>query len=102
MSGLPKSIGKSRVGWTTKIHAVVADEILPIEQQLSPGSAGDDTEGQVLLEKIPKQICRKKSLLIDKAYEEDGFREKVKKCGMRPVVPPKSNHKKPWRYNKKL
>ena len=39
---------------------------------------------------------------IDKAYEGDGFRKKVKQCGMRPVVPPKSNRKKPWKYNKKL
>lgn len=69
---------------------------------LSPGSAADDPVGQGLLEKIPKKIRKKKSLLIDKAYEGDGFREKVKKCGMRPVVPPKSNRKKPWRYNKKL
>ena len=29
-------------------------------------------------------------------------RAKAKKCGMRPVVPPKSNRKKPWRYDKKL
>ena len=52
--------------------------------------------------KLPKAMCAKKSLLMDKAYEGDGFRKKVKKCGMRPVVPPKSNRKKPWRYDKKL
>jgi len=39
---------------------------------------------------------------MDKAYEGNGFREKVKQCCMRPVVPPKSNRKKLWKYNKKL
>jgi transposase len=69
---------------------------------LSPGSAADDPEGQKLLEDVPKTICKDKPLLMDKAYEGMGFRKKVKKCGMRPVVPPKSNRKKPWKYNKKL
>ena len=39
---------------------------------------------------------------MDKAYEGNACRAKAKKCGMRPVVPPKSNRKKPWRYNKTL
>jgi transposase len=98
----PQSIGKSRGGWMTKIHSVVADAKLPIKRRLSPGSASDGPVGQVLLEELPKKICKKKSLLIDKAAEGDSFREKVQKCGMRPVVPPKSNRLKPWRYNKKL
>jgi transposase len=69
---------------------------------LSSGAAADDPVGQKLLVEIPKEICKKKPLLLDKAYEGDGFREKVKKCGMRPVVPPKSNRKKPWKFDKKL
>jgi transposase len=81
---------------------VVADVKLPIKRRLSPGSAADDPEGQKLLDELPKAMCAKKSLLMDKAYEGEGFRKKVKKCGMRPVVPPKSNRKKPWKYNKKL
>ena len=75
---------------------------LPIARRLSPGSAADDPEGQVLLEEIPKEICADKPLLVDKAYEGNGFRSKVKKCGMHPVVPPKSNRKKPWEYDKEL
>ena len=39
---------------------------------------------------------------MDKAYEGNGCRAKAKTCGMRPVVPPKSNRKKPWKYDKKL
>jgi hypothetical protein len=49
----PQSIGKSRGGWTTKIHSVVADESTPLVHSLSPGSAGDSPEGQKLMETIP-------------------------------------------------
>ncbi len=85
-----------------KIHSVVADVDLPIARHLSPGSSADDPEGQVLMEQIPKRICHKKPLLMDKAYEGDNCRNKAKSCGMRPVVPPKSNRKEPWKYSKKL
>jgi transposase len=98
----PQSIGKSRGGWTTKIHSVVADESTPLVRSLSAGSAGDSPEGQKLMEAIPQAIGKGKALLMDKAYEGDACRKKVRKCKMRPVVPPKSNRKKPWRYRKKL
>ncbi len=98
----PQSIGKSRGGLTTKIHAVVADETLPIARRLSPGSAADDPEGQVLMEQIPKQIYSEKPLLMDKAYEGDHCRNKAKCCGMEPMVPPKINRREPWSYDKEL
>ena len=96
----PQSIGKSRGGLTTKIHSIVADVSLSIVRQLSSGSAADDPEGQELMEKVPQPIGKGKPLLMDKAYEGDECRAQAKKCGMRPVVPPKSNRIKPWRYDK--
>jgi transposase len=87
---------------TTKIHSIVADENLPIVRRLSPGSASDDPEGQALMEEVPQEIGRDKPLTMDKAYEGDACRAKAEKCGMRPVVPPKSNRKKPWEYDKEL
>ena len=87
---------------TTKIHSIASDEKTSIVRQLSPGSDADDPIGQELMAKIPKAICQGKPLLMDKAYEGDACRAKAKQCGMRPVVPPKSNRKEPWRYNKKL
>ena len=75
---------------------------LPVARRLSPGSAADDPEGQKLMEEIPAEICRDQPLMMDKAYEGDTCRAKAKKCGMRPVVPPKSNRKKPWEYDKEL
>jgi len=95
-----QSIGKSRGGWTTKIHSVVADAKLPIKRRLSPGSAASDPVAQKLMAENPKGTRKGKSLLMDKTYEGDECRKKTKKCGVRPMVPPKSNRKEPWKYNK--
>ena len=54
------------------------------------------------MEDIPEAICNEKPLLMNKAYEDNACRKKTRKLKMKPVVPPKSYRKKPWRYNKKL
>jgi transposase len=98
----PQAIGKSRAGWTTKVNAVVADADLPITRCLSPGSSADDPVGQQLMGQVPKTLCKDKPLAMDKAYEGDACRAKAEECGMRPVVPPKSNRREPWEYDKEL
>jgi transposase len=39
---------------------------------------------------------------MDRAYEGDETRQKAVKQGFVPVVPPKSNRKSPWEYDKEL
>ncbi len=39
---------------------------------------------------------------MDKAYEDNATRSLAKAQGFRPMVPPKSNRKKPWKYNKEV
>ncbi len=100
---VPQSVGKSRGGLTTKIHVIVADIDLPIVCRLSSGSAADDPEGRLLMEQIPKQICSEKPLLMDLmrgiiVVTRHRISE-IQCCGMRPVVPPKSNRKEPWAYD---
>ena len=43
-----------------------------------------------------------KYLLMDKAYEGDETRELAKLLNFIPIVPPKSNRKKLWLYDKTL
>ncbi len=38
---------------------------------------------------------------MDKAFEDDETRRTVRKQGLKPVVPPKKNRRKPWRCRKK-
>ena len=39
---------------------------------------------------------------MDKAYEDNITRDLAVKQGFVPVVPPKSNRKKPWEYDKEV
>jgi transposase len=41
-------------------------------------------------------------MIMDKAYEGDETRQLVLDLGMIPVVPPKSNRRDPWGYNREL
>ena len=51
----PKAIGKSRGGWTTKIHLVAADARTALTFALSPGQAHDGPEGRKLLTSLGPQ-----------------------------------------------
>ena len=42
------------------------------------------------------------NLLMDRAYEGDGFRKFATEPGFRPVVPPKINRIDPWTYDREL
>ena len=68
---------------------------------LSPGQVGDGVEGRTLLENwheklrgLPDNLA----MVMDKAYEGDETRASVALAGFIPVVPPKTNRRKPWEY----
>ncbi|HEY2468787.1 MAG TPA: IS5 family transposase [Terracidiphilus sp.] len=97
----PQAVGKSRGGWTTKIHLVAANARTAITFALSPGNAHDAPQGRALLEELgpmPEGL----PLLMDKAYEDNLTRQLVLDLGMVPVVPPKSNRIEPWEYDRAL
>ena len=60
--------GKSRGGWTTKIHLVAAGPDCPLIFHLSPGNAHDGPEGRKLIERLKELLAPGCKLLMDKAY----------------------------------
>lgn len=48
------------------------------------------------------KINHRTHLLMDRAYEGDETRSLAISLGYNPVVPPKSNRKEPWTYDKEL
>ena len=88
----PQAIGKSRGGWTTKLHLVAADARYAVTFSLSPGNAGDAPEGRELLASSSSEADY---IIMDKAYEGDETRQLVLDLGSTPVVPPKSNRRAP-------
>ncbi|WP_230425663.1 IS5 family transposase [Spartinivicinus ruber] len=98
----PQAIGKSRGGWSTKIHLVAADDQTAVTFSLSPGQAGDAPEGRKLLKRLENCGWEGAHVIMDKAYEGDETRQLVFDLNMEPVVPPKSNRLSPWKYDREM
>lgn len=96
-----QAIGRSRGGLTTKIHMVTATDRSAVSFSLSGGEAHDAPEGIALLERTQK-LPEQKYILMDRAYEGDNVRKKAAEKGFSPVVPPKSNRRNPWEYDKEM
>ena len=68
---------------------------------LSAGNCGDGPESRALLRQLGP-TDHPVYLLMDRAYEGDETRALAVELGYIPVVPPKSNRKDPWDYDKQL
>lgn len=82
-------MGRSRGGLTTKIHALVDAEGLPIALKLTEGQAHDGRSASDMLEAITKgQI-----LLADRAYDSDALRQSLAARGAWANIKPMPNRK---------
>jgi len=68
---------------------------------LSAGNCGDAPERRALLRQFGL-VDHSVHLLMDRAYEGDETRTLAVELGYVLVVPPKSNRKNPWNYDKEL
>ena len=82
----PQAIGKSRGGWTTKVHLIAADARTAVTFPLSPGQAHDAPGGRRLLHR-PGGRQRKPPLLMDRAYEGNETRQLALDWGLSPWFP---------------
>src|ERR1700760_4982467 len=87
----PASMGRSRGGLTSKIHAVVDSNGLPVRLALSPGEAHDVR----LAGKLLSRLKFGSMLLADRGYDADWIRELAMKKGSWANIPPKSNRSDP-------
>ena len=84
-------IGRSRGGLTSKIHAVVDTNGLPVHLALTPAEAHDNRLCSVLLGALLPQTM----LLADRGYDTDWIRELARQQGAWANIPPKRNRKDP-------
>ena len=80
-----QSMGRSRGGLTSKIHAVVDGNGLPVRLALSPGEAHDVRFAGKLLSRLKSGSM----LLADRGYDADWIRVLVMKKGAWANIPPK-------------
>ena len=82
-------MGRSRGGLTTKIHALVDAEGLPIDLKLTEGQAHDGRSAQDMLQ----LIAEGQTLLADRAYDSDALRESLEQRGAWANIKPMPNRK---------
>ena len=84
-------MGRSRGGLTSKVHAVVDANGLPVRLGLSPGEAHDNRLCVVLL----AGLLPKTMVLADRGYDADWIRVLVNEQGAWANIPPKRNRRNP-------
>ena len=82
-------MGRSRGGLTTKIHALVDAEGLPIALKLTEGQAHDGRSAEDMLE----QMQAGQILLADRAYDSDAMRQRLAERGAWANVKPMPNRR---------
>ena len=82
-------MGRSRGGLTTKIHALVDAEGLPIALKLTEGQAHDGKSAEDMLE----QMQAGQILLADRAYDSDAMRQALAERGAWANVKPMPGRK---------
>jgi transposase len=70
-------MGRSRGGLTTKIHALIDTEGLPIALKLTEGQAHDGRSGRDTLD----ALVEGQTLLADRAYDSDELRRSLDERG---------------------
>jgi transposase len=86
-----QSMGRSRGGLTSRIHAVVNSNGLPVRLALSPG----ETHDVRLAGKLLSRLKSGSMLLADRGYDTDWIRQLAMKKGAWANIPPKSNRTDP-------
>jgi transposase len=90
-------LGRSRGGFSTKIHAIVDTEGRPLHIELTGGQRHEMTKADDLLLHATGEAC-----LGDGGYDTDWFRDLIAFLGMRAVIPSASTRKKKRRPPKTL
>ena len=92
-----QALGRSRGGFSTKLHVVVNGLGLPVELQLTPGQAADITQAESLL-----QDHAFDAVLGDKGYDSKKLIDFIHNRSAQAVIPPRSNLKDQREFDRHL
>ena len=81
-------MGRSRGGFSTKVHVMVDALGNPLRLTLTGGQRHDITQAETLVDGFVFE-----NLLADKAYDADEFRDLLIKRDATPMIPSRSNRK---------
>jgi putative transposase len=85
------ALGRSRGGWTTKIHALTDELCSPVTLLLSPGQAGDNPMLRPLIQAHREHHPTRFRLLADKAYSHPSTRAYLRAAKLAHTIPERSD-----------
>jgi transposase len=96
-----QALGRSRGGFSTKIHVTVDGLGNPLRLRVTAGQRHDITQATEMIVDLGFE-----HILADRAYTAQPFREAIITSGAQAVIPPKQNAKQPhtydvWRYRER-
>lgn len=89
-----QALGRSRGGFTTKLHAVVSEVGVLVSYVLTGGEVADITVARGLIRR------RRLPVVGDRAYDSDAFIAHIESLGGRAVIPSRSNRRQPRALDK--
>jgi transposase len=92
-----QALGRSRGGFSTKIHIAVDALGNPLRFVLTAGQCHDSPQAEALIEGYATD-----ALIADKGYDSAPLIEVVKASGAAAVIPPRSNRREQREYDKHL
>ena len=92
-----EALGRSRGGFTTKLHARCDAKGRPLGFVLTPGQTHDTQGFAPLFRMISDRI---EAFLADKGYDADAIREEISSANVEAVIPSKSNRREPILHDK--
>ena len=87
-----EGLGRSRGGFTTKLHARCDARGLPLGFVLTPGQAHDVQGFAQLFRMIGDRF---EAFLADRGYDADAIREEIADAGVEAIIPAKANRRTP-------
>ena len=92
-----EALGRSKGGFSTKIHAIVDALGNPLKFVLTPGQRNEITQAKALTENVVNS-----TVVADKGYDSNAFIANLESNGCKVVIPPKRNRKVQRDYDKHL
>lgn len=92
-----EGLGRSKGGFTSKIHVKVDALGNPLKITVTPGHRHDITQAAALLDSVENSY-----VIADKGYSSKDLRSKLLEKNCKPVIPSRSNSKDVWIYDEHI
>jgi len=96
-AGYGEALGRSRGGFSTKIHALTDALGNALKFLLTPGQRNDITQAKLLCKDV-----KNAAVIADKAYDSNDFIQSLNQQYCDPNIPNRKNRKKPREYDEHL